>query len=40
MLVDEFIDIVSSYELNDDTDENKSEIKEEDDNQDGGCIIM
>jgi hypothetical protein len=50
MLVDEFIDIVSSYEPNDDdnnetnetneTDENNSEIKEEDDNQDGGCIIM
>jgi hypothetical protein len=44
MLVDEFIDIVSSYEPNDDdnneTNENKSETKEEDDNQDGGCIIM
>jgi threonyl-tRNA synthetase len=52
MEVDEFIDLLASFEDNDedkDTDEhkdtntddkNKTDTKSSDDNQDGGCIIM
>ena len=46
LLIDEFIDIVSSYEPNDNdndvANENNSETDKQntDDNQDGGCCIM
>jgi hypothetical protein len=47
LLVDEFIDIVSSYEPNEDSDDDKQnddkqndDKQNDDDNQDGGCCIM